>query len=157
MSDITSITSMIEAAVAARKGSLIALRGRIRELLAPVPVGVVLADEAGPVCTIIRACTGASQWANRRWEVTITGWAAITPGEGLICEVLDDDYWDGHNRHVRRNEPTCRYAHGEPRESLRWLSGSDTRALAARLPMAIARYMERCAEETAANHATLVA
>jgi hypothetical protein len=41
---------MLTVAIAARKDSLKALRSRIAEILAPIPVGVVLSDEAGEVC-----------------------------------------------------------------------------------------------------------
>ena len=150
------ITEMLTAAIAARKDSLKALRSRIAEILAPIPVGVVLSDEAGEVCEIDRICTGASQWSNRSWMVTIKGTGAIAAGK-LLCEIdLDDSYWDGNNRHSRSDEPTCLWDNGGT-QALGYLSGPETRACALRLPAAIERYIHQCEAETAANAETLTA
>ena len=156
MSTSTSIIDQLRASVAARKDSLTSLRSRIAKILEPLPVGVVLSDDAGEVCKIVRICTGASQWANRTWEVTIKGVGAIAAGK-LLCEVdLAGSYWDGNNMHDRSTEPTCLYpSDGDYDRGLTRLSGADTRAIALRLPVAIARYMERCEQERVANDATL--
>lgn len=159
MSTTDQIVEQLRAAVAARKGALKALRGRIAEILEPIPVGVVLADEAGEVCKIAHICTGASQWANQSWDVTIKGVGAIADGK-LLAEIdLPSKYCDGRNMHYRKDEPTCLYPHncweGDDNAGLRYVSGSETRALALRLPAAIARYLEQCESERVANNATL--
>jgi hypothetical protein len=166
-----TITEMLTVAIAARKDSLKALRSRIAEILDPIPVGVVLSDEAGEVCKIVRICTGASQWSNRSWEVTIKGTGAIVAGK-LLCEIdLDSSLFDGNNMHLRTDEPTCLY-NGEPDfdrrgryqstgegypQDLGYLSGTETRACARRLPAAIERYIQKCESERAANSETLTA
>ena len=150
-----NVVDQLRAVIKARRDSLEALRQRIAELLDPIPVGAVLRDEAGEVCRIIRVCTGASQWDNRTWDVTIKGWGALSPDGKLICEVIRGNVWDGQNMHYRTTEPTCRYKNGEIGDELQWLSSRETRALAVRLPAAIAKYMQECEEETKANHATL--
>lgn len=155
MSTESNIVTQLAAAVAARKDSLIALRQRIAALLGPIPTGVVLEDDQGEVCRIIRICTGASQWGNRTWDVTIRGTGVLSPAGKLICEDLDDSYFDGNNLHTRSSEPTCRYSHGEPGEALAFEPGTETRKYAARLPAAVARYMAHCAAEVDANKATL--
>ena len=152
-----TITEMLTVAIAARKDSLKALRSRIAEILDPIPVGVVLSDEAGEVCKIVRICTGASQWA-------------ATCGGKLLCEI-NSSYWDGNNMHRRRDEPTC-LSNGEPDfdrrgryqstgegypQALGYLSGTETRACARRLPAAIERYIQKCESERAANSETLTA
>ena len=155
---MSTINEMVTAAVAARKHSLKALRSRIAELLDPIPVGVVLSDDSGDICKIVRICTGASQWANCTWDVTIKGTGAITIGsEKLLCEIdLESCYWDGSNMYNRSSEPTCLYtSRQDERPTLTWLSGAETRALALRLPAAIERYINQCAEEEAANDATI--
>lgn len=143
---------MLSAAIDARKHSLKALRGRIEELLDPIPVGVNLSDEGGLVCAIIRVYTGASQRGNRTWDVTIKdvtikGWAAITPDGKLLCEHLDASYSD----------PTVPYPRPEYAEDQRlsWASGKNTRAAAIRLARAIERYMDECRAEAMQNSATL--
>lgn len=146
-----ALIAHLTTAVRARKDSLIALRARIVEWLDPIPVGTVLADESGEVCRIIRVCTGASQWATQMWDVTIKGTGALSADGKLLCEDLDSSYFDGHNMHNRSIEPTCRYAHGEAGDTLAYEPGSRVRELAARLPVAIARYVATCATERAAN------
>ena len=160
---MSTVNEMLTAAIAARKDTLRALRGRIADLLEPIPVGVVLSDEVGEVCRIVRICTGASQWANRTWDVTIKGTGAISDG-ALVCEVdLDQSYWDGNNMHHRKSEPTCLYTAntdsplwGEQEYAgLKFVPGEALRALAERLPTAIERYMAKCEAEAALNAATL--
>jgi hypothetical protein len=171
-----TITEMLTVAIAARKDSLKALRSRIAEILDPIPVGVVLSDEAGEVCKIVRICTGASQWSNRSWEVTIKGTGAIVAGSRdggvagampdsykLLCEIdLDSSLFDGNNMHHRTDEPTCLYTganlwdEGYP-QALGYLSGPETRACARRLPTAIERYIRKCESERAENSKTLTA
>jgi hypothetical protein len=155
MENTVTVIDQLRAVIKAHKDSLEALRERIAELLDPIPVGVVLSDEQGEVCRIIRVCTGASQWANRTWDVTIRGKGALSPDGKLICELLRDKYWDGNNLHYRKTEPTCSYEGGEIGDELQWLSSRETRAIAARLPAAIARYMETCKVEAEANDQTL--
>jgi hypothetical protein len=70
---MSTLTDQIKNAVQARKDSLKELRGRLNEVTAPIPVGVKLSDDQGVVCRVVRVCTGASQWSNRTWEVTIKG------------------------------------------------------------------------------------
>lgn len=149
-----TIIDQLKTAIAARKGSLAMLRDRIAEIIEPIPVGEILTDEAGEVCRIERVVTGASQWSNRTWEVTIHGSAAITAEGKLLAENLADSLWDGNNRHHRKTEPTVLASDVYSRRALKFSSGADTRALAIRLPSAIARYMAECAEETAQNRAT---
>jgi hypothetical protein len=150
---MSTITEQLEAAVAARKDSLKSLRERIAAILAPIPVGVTLRDDAGDVCKIVRVCTGASQWSNRTWEVTIHGRAALASGK-LLCEDLADSKWDGNNTHYRKSEGTCLRHSDEP---LKWLSGRETRELAKRLPGAIVRYLDECRAEERANNETAAA
>jgi hypothetical protein len=155
-----TITEMLTVAIAARKDSLKALRSRIAEILDPIPVGVVLSDEAGEVCKIVRICTGASQWSNRSWEVTIKGTGAIVAGK-LLCEIdLDSSLFDGNNMHLRTDEPTCLYTGAnlwDDPQALGYLSGPETRACARRLPTAIERYIRKCESERAENSKTLTA
>lgn len=141
--------------IRARKDTLAALRARIAALLQPIPVGVTLSDDAGPVCRIVRVYTGASQWSDRTWEVTITGTAALTPRGQLLCEQIADRYFDGHNVHHRSSEPTCLSRDGT--DALTYAAGKVTRELAARLPAAIARYMAECAAEAEKNTAAAAA
>jgi len=150
-----TIIDQLRAVIKAHQDSLAALRERIADLLDPIPVGVTLSDADGEVCRIVPVCTGASQWANRTWDVTIRGKGALSPQGKLICEWLKDAYWDGNNLHRRKTEATCSYERGEIGDELQWLSSRETRALAVRLPAAIAKYMQECEEETKANHATL--
>jgi hypothetical protein len=157
----TTITDQLSAAIAARKDSLKALRGRIGEVLEPIPIGVKLVDDparidGGLVCQIVRLCTGASQWSNRTWEQTIKGYGAITADGTLLYEALDGSVWDGNNMHHRTTEGTYRWPDSDE-QGLTWASGKTTRELAARLPAAIARYMAECEAERAANDATHLA
>jgi hypothetical protein len=153
MNDNRDIILAIREAVDARRGSLRDLRRRITALLDPMPVGAVLRDEQGEVCRIIRVCTGTSQWANRDWDVTITGKGALTLDGRLLCDDLPSSYWDGTNTHYRGSEPTCRYDEEEyePGAALQYESGARTRELAARLPAAIDRYIAWCRREAGAN------
>jgi hypothetical protein len=151
MSD--QIIAQLKTAVDAHKGALAELRNRIAALLEPLPVGVKLSDDQGEILCVVRVCTGASQWANRTWDVTIKGVGYIHAGK-LVAENLADWCHDGSNGHNRSTEPTCLYD-GDIGEALRFLSGADTRAIAARLPEGIKRYMAKCEAETTANEATL--
>lgn len=155
----STIHDQLKAAVSARKGSLKALRARIAALLKPIPIGVKLSDEEGEVCKVVRASTGASQWSNREWMVTIKGRGYITPAGKLLAEDLDGAYFDGSNMHYRTSEPTVLGVPewGDDRKpGLTFEPGTITRALAARLPAAIERYMAECERERAANEQTLV-
>ena len=156
----TSIKDQLAQAVSARKDSLKALRARIIDLLEDVPVGVKLSDDQGLVVKVVRVCTGASQWSNRTWDVTIKGWGLVDANGKLIAENLDGSLWDGNNMHHRSTEPTClgtdSYDRGDYSDTgLSWASGKDTREIAARLPEAIARYMAACEAECAKNAETL--
>jgi hypothetical protein len=194
MSD--SIADQLAAAVAARKDSLKALRLRLAEILAPIPVGTKLSDArpceapdgmrdgtephtvAGPYHTkncacggtgelgglilkVVRVCSGASQWSNRTWEVTIKGIGYLSADNKVVAEDLDGTYCDGSNMHHRTSEPTCLwdskgYMGDHVGDALSYLSGKETRALATRLPAAIAAYMRDCEAERAANERTAV-
>ena len=158
--DSAALVAALSAAVAARKDSLIALRARIADLLAPIPVGVKLADDAGPVCAVARIYTGASQWSNRTWEVTIKGRGYLA-GEKLLAVQCEQKMSDGHNMHFRSTEPYVLDQDWprdeDPSNGLRWFSGRETREAAARLPAAIARYMAQCEAERQANTETLTA
>ena len=151
-----TLVAQLTAAIGARKHSLIALRGRVADLLKPIPIGTVLSDETGEVCRIIRVCPGASQWGTRTWDVTIHGRGALSAEGKVLCEDLACSHWDGTNMHHRSSEPTCRYAHGAVGERIAYEPGTRTRALAARLPVAIATYIGTCETERAANDAATV-
>lgn len=156
---MSEITNMLKAAIAARKDSLEALRARMAAVLEPLPIGVTLKDEDGEVLKVQRIYTGASQWSNRRWEVTIKG-VGYLHGGALVAMNCDDSYHDGSNLHTRSDEPYVLnrdHDYGDPEEpGLRWLSGKETRALALRLPAAIERYMAECKAEAEANNATTI-
>lgn len=151
----TSILDQLKAAVSARKDSLAELRSRLETLIAEIPVGVVLIDDEGKVGRIVRVCTGASQWSNCTWDVTIKGKGLVVDGDKLATETCDRSYWDGNNMHHHSTEPFCLYlGPQEDKQELTWLSGKDTRALAVRLPRAIERYIAECVAEKEANQAT---
>lgn len=109
-----------------------------------------------------RICTGASQWANRTWDVTIKGRGYLVDGK-LLAVDCEQSYWDGNNMHHRSDEP---YILGSEPDwddlhtpgwyDLHWLPGKETRQIAARLPQAIARYMQECSDEAAANNNTVL-
>ena len=151
---MSTIKEQLNAAIGARKDSLEALRTRIADLLESMPIGAKLSDDNGLVVKVVRICTGASQWSNQTWNITIKGKGFIDVQGRLIAESIDGSYWDGSNMHVRSTEPTC-LGCSDQGETLKWVSGKDTRALAARLPEAIARYMTECEAERAANTETL--
>ena len=155
----TTIIDQLTDIVNAHKDSLENLRERIAKLLEPIPVGTVLKDDRGEVCRIIKVCTGASQWSNRQWDVTITGKAALTINGKLLCDNLADSFFDGKNLHSRTSAPTCRYDPGEPNnagDDLSYESGKITREMAVRLPVAIARFMDECAAEVLENNETQI-
>ena len=156
----STIIEQLRASVAARKGSLMALRSRIIAIMEPIPVGVKLRrDNGAELCHIVGLVTGASQWSNRTWERTIKGWGVIAGGK-LVAECLDNSVWDGNNWHYRTTEPTC-LARDWDRDTEvaapSWMPGTETRELAAQLPAAIARYMAHCERERAENESTAVA
>ena len=155
-----TIIEQLRASVAARKDSLMALRGRIIAILEPIPVGVKLRQDNGAeLCRIVGLVTGASQWSNRTWERTIKGWGVVAGGK-LVAECLDSSVWDGSNMHHRTTEPTLlAYDWNRNMEvaAPAWMPGTETRKLAAQLPDAIARYMAHCEREHAENDATQVA
>ncbi len=159
MSD--AIKSQLSAAIGARKDSLIALRARIVDLLEDVPVGVKLSDDSGLVVKVVPVYTGASQWANRTWDVAITGWGLIDADGRLIAECLSDSQWDGRNMHFRSTErtmlgvPPFDIDCDECAKVLQFAPGTVTREIALRLPEAISRYMGECEAERAKNEATL--
>lgn len=157
---MSTIKDQLTAAVNARKDSLKELRQRIADLVEAVPIGVQLKDDSGMVAKMVRVCTGASQWGNQTWNVTIKGKALLTADGKLIAERLDDSYFDGNNMHYRKTEPTCLGSVGWDDRTgkplaLDWAGGKDTRALALRLPEAITRYIAECAAEREANSSTL--
>jgi hypothetical protein len=155
-----TVLSQLAAAIAARKDSLEKLRERIQKLIEPLPVGVLLADDEGEIGKIRSVCTGASQRGNRLWEVTINGKGLIANGK-LVAETCARTYFEGDKTYHHSGDKT--YHHStEPfcldtpdREELSWLSDCETRALAIRVPRAIARYIEECQEEEAANQKTV--
>ena len=156
----TSIEDQLAAAVGARKDSLKALRYRIIDLVRHVPVGVKLTDNQGVIVEVVRLFSGASQWDNSTWDVTIKGWGLLDAQGNLIAEEIDSSLWDGNNMHHRSTEPTCRYhgAHAmdtQNHDALRWTNGKNTRTIAERLPEGLARYMAECETEREANDATL--
>ena len=153
MSD--TIKTQLAQAVGARKDSLKALRARIIDLLEDVPVGTKLSDDDGLVVKVVRVCTGASQWSNQKWGITIKGWAVVDDANWLVAESLDGWVHDGSNAFTRTTEPTCLICRGEAGDELSWLYDGSTRALAERLPAAIERYMALCEAERAANDTTL--
>jgi hypothetical protein len=152
-----TIKEQLSAAISARKDSLAALRHRIIDLLDAVPVGVRLSDGQGLVVKVVSLCTGASQWDNRTWEITIKGWGLVDAQGKLIAECLDSSVWDGRNMYHRSTEPTCLGTAYDPEyaDRLKWATGTETRAVAGRLPEAIARYMGACESERIANTETL--
>jgi len=163
MSTTPNVTDLLRAAIAARKDSLIALRSRIVGLLADVPIGTSLSDKQGLVCRVARICTGASQWSNRTWDVTIKGRGYITDTGRLLATEIDESKWDGSNMHHHSSEPIVEgsnayayYSRDADDRGLLFASGKDTRALAARLAAALERYMMECQTEQQANDATLI-
>jgi hypothetical protein len=142
-------TAILSAAIAARKDSVSVLRARLSDILMPIPIGTVLADQAGEVCKIVHLCTGASQWANSTWEVTIRGWGAVAEGM-LLCADLESVRWDGHNMHRHSTEPIC-LGSRENHQVLSYLDGAATRYIANRLPAAIAFFIAECEEEARRN------
>jgi hypothetical protein len=155
-----TITQQLKAAIDARHNSLAQLRERIADLLRDVPVGTTLSDADGVVCAVKQIATGASQWANRTWEVTIYGRGYLAGGE-LIAAEIDGEKLDGSNLHYHKTEPYIladrASVYDFPDEpALAWANGLKTRTCALRLAAALARYLAECAEETSANEATLV-
>jgi len=155
--DSAALVAALSAAVAARKDSLVALRERITSLLDAIPIGVTLSEDDVQL-QVARICTGASQWSNRTWDVTIRGIGYLCGGK-LLAAACEQSYWDGHNRHHRSTEP---YLLGGGYEDgrdtpLRWLSGKETRRVAGYLPVLIARYVAECEAEREANTETLTA
>jgi hypothetical protein len=154
MSNEKSILDQLKDAVSARKDSLAQLRSRIATLIDPLPIGVVLADDQGELGKIERICTGASQWSNRTWDVTLRG-TGLVVGIKLVADTCDRTYWDGSNMHHHSTEAFyLGRDHGGT--ELSWLSGRETRALAVRLPRAIERYIAECQAEKQANDSTAV-
>lgn len=146
----------IRAAVDARKGSLQALRQRIWSLLEALPVGVRLKDDDGLVCRIVRAEADGYQSGWSAPGIRLTGNAAINEHDQLVScsDFLDSDH-NGSNLFHRRGLVRLRHPEGEG-DTLPPLSGKETRALALRLPAALAQYVAECEAETAANEATAV-
>lgn len=160
------VTMLLQNAVQARKDSLQNLRERIATLLAPIPIGAKLYEDNGSfLCEVHRIYTGASQWANTTWEVTIKGIGYVTTGQLLIAVNCDQSHYDGNNMHTRSTEPYVLHLRGDDdcenesdyreRNMLHFASGKDTRDVATKLPAAIAKYMEECKQEQEANDATL--
>jgi hypothetical protein len=82
---MSTIIEQLETSVSARKDSLIALRARIEKLLVPIPVGVILSDDAGELCRVLRICTGASQWSNRTWRHRAVHGGVRSGADGKRC------------------------------------------------------------------------
>lgn len=151
---MSTIKEQLEAAIAARRDSLKELRKRIVAILEPIPIGVVLTDHRGEVCRVVRIYAGASQWSNRNWDVKIKG-AGYLSNRQLLAEDIEDSVFDGSNVHYRRTGCYLNVDDGGYGYELSFLSGAETRALAARLPVAVAAYMERCRVEAELNNNTL--
>ena len=138
-----SIKEQLAAAIGARKDSLKALRARIIDLLEDVPVGVKLSDEKGEFCRIAKVkdfgCVPGG--GSRR---NYTEWAVIADGK-LVATAKPDNFSEYYF-------PGDDLLEGQ----LKWLRGKDTRAIALRLPEAIARYIAECEAEAAANESTAV-
>ena len=154
MSDLNSIDTIIRAALTTRDKSVKSLRAAMLTALDPIPMHAVIADAAGEICRIVPVKTGASQWANTTWEITIKGWAAITPAGEMLVECLDRSESDGNNVHYRSTEPTVSDDYEFP---LKFCGAAILRSAARRLPAAIANYVEalgqKCSAEAAANAA----
>ena len=160
-SDLETLTAQLRSLIEKRRQTLSDLRERIVEMVCDIPIGVCLSDDGGIVCNVVRVYTGASQWSNRTWVVTLKGRAYLTITDQMIavnCKQWMTD--DRGNMHTRSTEPYLRSLSNfedEPEEpkGLEWASGSETRKLAVRLPAAIARYMAECEAEAQANATTL--
>ncbi len=157
---MSTIQEQLSAAIVARKSSLMELRQRIADLLTAVPIGVKLSDADGLVCRVAKLYTGASQWSNQTWDVTIKGRGYITDDGCLLAKEIDGSLWDGSNMHHHSTEPYMLHL-GDDQDpagerGLVFASGKQTRALALRLPESIARYMAECDSECVANQQTMV-
>lgn len=142
----TPILTQIRTAVAARKDSLVALRVRLMELSGPIPVGTRLSDDGGEVCRVVDL---ESQDSDEK------GWGLLTPawkcdGQNLGGRLLADDM--STDRICLAGNADCAPDYALLREP-----GARTRELAARLPAAIANYLEHCERERAANVAAAAA
>lgn len=156
--DESTLVDYSQEAVETRRKSLIELRNRIESLLEFIPVGVTLSDDNGVVGKITRVCTGASQWANRTWEVTIKGKGLVIEGKKIVYENLDHSISDGNNVHHHKNESICLVdSYGEPGNRLSYLNGTQTRAAAVRIPRAVSRYISECKAEADANKSVVEA
>jgi len=169
-----NITELIRDAVKARKDSLESLRDRISELLSPLPVGTVIKlDLAGEeTLKVIRICQGCSQWGGdgRDWDWQINGKGYLhCPAKGtaddlkLLAVTISSQRHNGSNMFFatgtgyyelrRSGDGVLEPATDEG--ALDFLNSYQTRELAKRLPAAIQRYMQECAEEEKLNNATL--
>lgn len=111
------------------------------------------------ILRIVRAEASGYQSGWPTAGMRLSGNAAITPDHKIIAydDDLDSDH-NGSNIHYRRGEIRARgrdYNDYDTQE-YRFLAAAETRRLALRLPAAIARYMEQCEQERAANDSTLV-
>lgn len=143
--EITALKSQLRSAIDARRDSIVALRGRIWDLLSDIPAGVILRDtDNGIVCKITKVYSAAHQGPG--WPVVgNSALGAVTP-DGRTVAHDDLDRWDGHNWQRAFGPVMDRSDNPLP-----YLRAADTRKLALRLPAAITRYMEECKSERKAN------
>lgn len=149
MDMMATLKNQLKAAIDARRGSIVALRARIYELLADVPVGVRLSDEEGELIRIRKVYSAASQWANDANPIRTSGKGVVTPNSHVVAHE-DMDGYAGSN--VARAFGPILDRDGD---TIPYLTAAETRKIALRLPAAIVRYMAQCEAERSANDATL--
>lgn len=143
------LTKHLSKAIKAKRASLKELRSTIMDLLCEVPTGTILRGPDGQTAVLRKVVTGASQWDNRTWDVTIEGRGLIMNGD-MACHDCNHSKWDGNNMHYRSTESYC-LGHAEG-PVLDFLPGPELRKLAGWLPSALASFVADCEAEAAANN-----